>query len=237
MPCSAPSRPAAAPGAGLPTADRIGRTSPDIGHPLSVLEDAGLISRDADPFRNGRSVYRIQEPLIVFYEAVMRREWTRLERGDPAGAWRGAQATFLSQVVGPHFESLCRQWALDTGKDTFGEWPAVVAAGVVPDTASRTQIQCDVAVLGPQVPGEPQRVLSVGEAKWGTVMTPAHIRRLGRARDLLAVKGYDTSSTKLTCYSGAGFDQDLRSQARGDSQIQLIGLDTLYGETVPDDPG
>lgn len=71
----------------------------------------------------------------------------------------------------------------------FGDWPRVVAAGVVPDPANRTQIQ---------------------------------------ARDLLAVKGYDTSATKLTCYSGAGFDEDLRAEARHDNPIQLVGLDTVY---------
>jgi AAA+ ATPase superfamily predicted ATPase len=209
-------------------ADHIGRKSPDIGHPLSVLEDARLISHEPDPFRKGRSTYHIQEPLIVFYEAVMRREWTRLERGDPAGAWRSAQATFYSQVVGPHFESLCREWALNAGDGTFGGWPGTVAAGVVPDPARRTQIQVDVAVLGPEVPGQPRRVLSLGEAKWGKVMTPVHVARLRRARDLLAVRGYDTSTTKLTCYSGAGFDDGLRAEARRDNLIQLVGLDTLY---------
>ena len=85
---------------------------------------------------------------------------------------------------------------------------------MVPDPANRTQIQVDVVVLGP--------------AKWGKVMTLGHMRRLCRARDLLPVKGYDTSSTKLTCYSGAGFDDDLRAEARTDNQIQLVGLDTLY---------
>lgn len=209
-------------------ADHIGRKSPDIGHPLSVLEDAWLISHEADPFRKGRSTYHIREPLIAFYEAVMRREWTRLERGDPAGAWRSAQATFFSQVVGPHFEALCREWALDAGNGTFGDWPGMVAAGVVPDPANRTQIQVDVAVLGQEVSGEPRRVLSLGEAKWGKIMTPGHVRRLRRARDLLAVRGYDTSATKLTCYSGAGFDEDLQAGARHDNLIQLVGLDTLY---------
>lgn len=209
-------------------ADHIGRKSPDIGHPLSVLEDSRLIAHEPDPFRKGRSSYHIREPLIVFYEAVMRREWTRLERGDPAGAWRSAQATFYSQVVGPHFESLCREWALDAGDGAFGDRPGTVAAGVVPDPANRTQIQVDVAVLGPEVSGEPQRILSLGEAKWGKVMTPGHVRRLRRARDLLAVKGYDTSATKLTCYSGAGFDDDLRAEAHRDKLIQLVGLGTLY---------
>ena len=72
-------------------ASHIGRKSTDIGHPLAVLEDAQLIARETDPFRKGRSLYRITEPLIIFYEAVMRREWTRLERGDTAGAWHNSR--------------------------------------------------------------------------------------------------------------------------------------------------
>jgi hypothetical protein len=38
-------------------------------------------------------------------------------------------------------------------------------------------------------------VLSLGEAV-------SHVERLRRARDLLAVKGYDASATKLAGYSG-----------------------------------
>jgi uncharacterized protein len=52
---------------------------------------------------------------------------------------------------------------------------------------------------------------------------------LQRARDLLAVKGYDTSAAKITCYAGAGFDQDLRAAAREDARVQLVDQDTLYG--------
>jgi len=59
-------------------------------------------------------------------------------------------------------------------------------------------------------------------------MTPGHVKRLRRARDLLAVKGYDTSRTKLTCYSGVGFDDDLQAEAREDDLVHLVGLDTLY---------
>ena len=33
-------------------------------------------------------------------------------------------------------------------------------------------------------------------------MNAGHLERLRRARDLLAVKGYDTEQTRLTCYSG-----------------------------------
>jgi hypothetical protein len=173
-----------------------------------VLEDSQLITRATDPFRKGRSLYRITEPLIVFYEAVMRREWTRLERGDTTGAWRNSQASFLAQVAGPHFETICRDWAQSSSGANFGEAPGEVAAGVVADPLRRGQIQIDVAVFAPDDPGR---------------------QRLHRARDLLAVKGYDMSGTRLTCYSGAGFDPELGNAARNDADVRLVGLDALYG--------
>ncbi len=208
-------------------ASSMGRKSPDIGHPLSVLEDSQLIAREPDPFRAGRSLYRITEPLIVFYEAVMRRQWTRLDRGDTVGAWRNSEAAFLAQVVGPHFEALCRDWEMlhAHASEPVGE----VSAGTVADPIRRGQIQVDVAVFAPESPGHPRRVLSLGEAKWDKTMTVRHLDRLRRARDLLAVKGYDMTSTRLTCYSGADFDAALREAARIDPLIHLVGLNDLYG--------
>jgi uncharacterized protein len=93
---------------------------------------------------------------------------------------------------------------------------------------NRTQIEIDVAVLGPAEHGRPRKILSLGEAKWDRTMDIRHVERLRHARDLLAVKGFDTSGTVLTCFSGAGFSDDLRA-ARGD-KVRLIGLDQLYGD-------
>lgn len=148
-------------------------------------------------------VYTSTMPIaLAFYEAVMRRQWTRFERGDTVGAWRDSQVTFFAQVVGPHFETLCRDWELlYAGADEpVGE----VAAGQVADPARRDQIEVDVVVFAPDDPGRPRRVLSIGEAKWDKIMTVRHLDRLRRARDLLAVKGYEMGSARLTCYSGAG---------------------------------
>src|ERR1022692_2454243 len=58
--------------------------------------------------------------------------------------------------------------------------------------SSRTQIEVDVVVLAPAEPGRPRKILSLGEAKWDRVMDLRHAGRLHRARDLLAVKGFDT---------------------------------------------
>jgi hypothetical protein len=110
----------------------------------------------------------------------------------------------------------------------FGGPPGEVGSGVVSDPANRTQIQIDVAVLAPAEQGRPRKLLSLGEVKWDRVMDLRHVDRLRRARDLLAVKGFDTRDTVLTCYSGAGFDRDLQAGQRRD--IHLVGLDQLYAD-------
>ena len=134
----------------------------------------------------------------------------RTRRRGPV-VWPGARARFLSQVAGPHFEAICRDYAITADPGVFGGLPGEVGSGVVPDPANRTQIEVDVVVLAPAEPGRPRKILSLGEAKWDRVMDLRHVERLRRARDLLAVKGFDTRDTVLSCYSGAGFSPELKA--------------------------
>ena len=206
-------------------ANYVGRKSADITHPLNVLEDAALIAREADIFRAGRWLYQVTEPLITFYEVVMRPEWFRLESGYANEVWHDQRPDFLSRVMGPHFESLCRSFVPLAGRGVFGGPVGEVGWGVVNDSANRTQMQIDVAVLAPPEPGERRRILSLGEAKWGEIMTPRHAARLARARDLLATS-FDVSDCALACYSAAGFSDDLRSAAG--PRLKLISLADIY---------
>lgn len=208
-------------------ASYIGRKSTDIAHPLTVLEDSRLVTREEDPFRHGRASYRISEPLITFYEAVMRPAWTRLERRQAKQAWPAARQRFLAQVVGPHFESLCREFALSVDDERFGAPPGEVAAGTVADPGRRTQIELDVVVFAPTAPGEPRRILSLGEAKWGDTLTGRQLERLRRARDLLVLKGYEARDAVLACYGASGFDDDLHAAARR-GEAALIDVADLY---------
>ncbi|MEU4288338.1 ATP-binding protein [Kribbella sp. NPDC026596] len=202
-------------------ANYVGRKSTDIGHHLTVLEDSGLVRRQDDVFRSRRSTYRVAEPLVVFYHVVMRPQWGLLESGRAQNVWEAARARFSSQVVGPHFEQLCRDFALSAPAELFGELPGQIGAGIVPDHGRRTQIEIDVVVLAPTVPGQRRKLLSLGEVKWGEVMGRRHVERLERARQLLS-RDYDTSDTVLACYSGAGFEPGL------DPKVLTIGLDELY---------
>lgn len=201
------------------------RPSTHIAHPLTVLEDSGLVVKEPDAFRTGRSAYVIAEPLITFYAAVMRRNWSLLERGMAEQAWAAGRQTFASQVLGPHFEMLCREYALEISTVLFGQLPGSVSAGTVADPSQRSQIQIDVAVLSPD-----GAVISLGEAKWQRQMGITHLQRLRRAKELLGAKGLDVSRTVLACYSASGFSDDLRALAAVVPDVRLIGLDEIYRE-------
>ena len=128
--------------------------------------------------------------------------------------------------MGPHFEAVCRDFARAEGRRIFGTPLGEVASGTVADPQERTQVEIDVAVLGPARPGAPRQVISLGEAKWGKVMGIRHLERLRRARALLTVKGYNTTDTTLACYSGAGFEPEL--QAVAGSEVLLVDAEQLY---------
>ncbi|MFE3988010.1 hypothetical protein ACFXPR_26285 [Nocardia tengchongensis] len=112
-----------------------------------------------------------------------------------------------------------------------------MATATVNDPRDKRQIQVDVAVLPPEETGPPRRILSLGEVEWDRTMTIGHLDHLVRARELLSAKGYDTSQTILTCYIGAGFDENLQAAGIGHGQRpkqadspMLVDLNTSYAE-------
>ena len=212
----------------------LGRKAVDIAHPINVLEDVGLLRRDVDVFRANRSTYRIAEPLVAFYHAVMRPVWDQLERpGAAARVWRASHRRFISNVLGPHFEQVCRQWALHhADPDLFGGLPARVGHGIVTDPSARAHHEVDIAVVGVADGARPAPLLAIGEAKWNDTLGVGHLERLERVRAIIGRVGkYDTSRTRLLLCSGAGFNDRLQSRVRGQSDPLLIGLNELYGRS------
>jgi hypothetical protein len=129
---------------------------------------------------------------------------------------------------------MCREYVLEPGRSLLSSALGQVGGGVVTDPAARQQIQVDVAVVEPGSGGRKPAVLLLGESKWGTVMGLSHLERLTRARELLAGRGMDTARCGLACFSAAGFSDALRSAtAHSDKGVLLIGLEELYGRTVP----
>ncbi|WP_280421703.1 AAA family ATPase [Nocardia carnea] len=208
-------------------ASYVGRKSSDIAHPLSVLEDSGLLRREPDVFRANRMIHRVAEPLITFYQALQRPDWAEWERGrDSARLWARRQHRFESNVLGPHFEQLCREWSFDYAPEGFfGGYVNRVGSGVVNDSERKASHEVDIAVFGERPDGT-EALLSIGEVKWNDVMGTGHLERLRRIRQLLSAK-FDTTDTRLACYSAAGFMPALHNAA-AEGDVLLIGLEDLY---------
>ncbi|WP_131770963.1 AAA family ATPase [Candidatus Protofrankia californiensis] len=214
-------------------ANAVGRPTGDLAHPLTVLADAGFLAKADDLLRDRRPVWRIAEPLIAFYHAVMRPVFGRLEtRGQAARTWPGRRATFASQVLGPNFEEICRAWVAlyadpaTLGTDDLGD----IGHGTIHDHEQRAAMELDVLALGP-ADGERRRLVAIGEAKWGVEMGLEHLNRLRRARALIErTNNLDVTDTRLLLFSATGFTDDLRAAAAAGSgpDIVLGDLHRLY---------
>jgi AAA+ ATPase superfamily predicted ATPase len=211
-------------------ASYIGRKSGDLAHPLNVLQDCGLIVREPDVFKENRSTFRIAEPLITFYHAVMRPIWSDLEHTRDAGRlWQRSQRRFAGSVLGPHFEQVCRHWAhYFAAEETLAGIPVRVGTGTVNDPSARTRHELDVVVFGLADEG-PEPVLAIGEAKWNEVMSVTHLNRLRRIRGLLAAQDRPgAAGARLLCFSGAGFTEGLAREAAAQADVVLAGPADLY---------
>lgn len=215
-------------------ASYLGRKSGDLAHPLTVLEDCGLINREPDMFKDNRTAFRIAEPLVTFYHAVMRPIFSDLEHTrDATRLWRRSRRRFTGNVLGPHFEQVCRYWTRHLAPgELLGDYPSRVGAGTVYDPANRRGHEVDVVAFGLDG-AERESLLAIGEVKWGETMGVGHVDRLSRVRELLTAQGrHGARTAKLLCYSGAGFSTELHTRADQGDDVVLVGLDDLYGESA-----
>jgi hypothetical protein len=211
-------------------ASYLGRKTSDLAHPLNVLEDCGLITREPDMFKDNRTSFRIAEPLVTFYHAVMRPMWGDLEHTrDASRLWKRAQRRFVGNVLGPHFEHVCRYWTRHVAdEELFGDYPNRVGSGTVNDPAKQTMHELDVVLFGLD-DDDRTPLLAIGECKWGDVMGMGHLDRLTRIRALLIAQGkYGAENAKLTCFSATGFTDELRERAAKSPDVVLVGAADLY---------
>jgi hypothetical protein len=211
-------------------ASYIARKSGDLAHPLNVLQDCGLIVKEADAFKDNRSTFRIAEPLVAFYHAIMRPIWADLEQArDRNRLWRLSQHRFASNVLGPHFEQICRHWVhYFCPEAAVGGVPVRVQSGTVNDPASKVNHELDVVAFG-FVDHGPQPLLAIGEAEWNEVMGAKHLERLRRIRGLLIAQDRPGAVTaRLFCFGGTGFTEELRAEADRAGDVVLVDPADLY---------
>lgn len=196
----------------------LGRKTDAVAHALGALETLGLAARSDDLLRRGRPSWSIADPLLRFYAALLRPRWELVERADPERLSRALADPWRAQVLGPHLETLSREWARTHAEPgTLGGVPLTVGFGTVDDPDARARHEVDVVVLGEQ-----SRILAIGEAKLRAI--GARDRdRLARVRDLLRARGGADERTRLLLFSATGFDPGM---ATGDTE--LVDLPRLY---------
>jgi|GEM_PF-5168760 len=211
-------------------ANRVGRSTADISHYMKGLTDGGFLRHCPDAFRANRAEYQISDALIRFHHAIVYPNWSRLELYRPDRAvqmWADSQQTFASQVMGPAFEDICRYWTAEfADSGTLHGLPGTVMQGVLNDKARRSQHQVDIVVRDSH-----GLISAIGEVKWGETAGVRHLQRLRHAADLLREwhEFAEPAGPVLLLYSGAGFTEDLTTQAaHSDGKIQLVGLERLY---------
>lgn len=213
-------------------ASAIGKKATDIIYPLDVLTRSGFVTKDQDLLLTRRAVYRVADPIVRFHELITRRYQEHLEDRRPAEVWARAADTFRSQIVGPHFEAICREWtARYAAETTFGGEIGRVRSLQVNDPASG-RYELDVAATTAATVGNKAKTIQVvGEAKaTGKALTLTDLHKLESATQRLGTrKGVSLSPTvKLLLFSAAGFDRDLTGQASDTSDLELIDLERLY---------
>jgi uncharacterized protein len=207
-------------------AGAIGRKETALAHPLSVLQEARLVDRQADAVRANRPTFHISEPMLRLHQLVVAPNEARLARRQGTQVWAELADTVQARIYGPHFEELARQWTAHYASPaTVGGPAGPVGATVVPCRDHHDQHEVDV-VVAERTAGRPPRVLLLGEAKWRhAAVDIAQLDRLRHLRQL--VPGADPS-TRLALFSRAGFTPALVRHAATVPDVELVDPGRLY---------
>lgn len=199
-------------------ASLLGRSTDAIAHALATLDTLGLVARSEDMLRRGRPTWAIADPLLRFYSALLRPRWELVERADARRLAQALASPWRAQVLGPHLETLSRDWVLSHADPaTTGGLALQAGAGTVADAAARVTHEVDVVVLGEQ-----GRILAIGEAKLRAV-GPDDRHRLTRIRDLLSARQGQDGPIRLLLFSATGFAPGTQAD-----DTELVDLPRLY---------
>jgi uncharacterized protein len=211
---------------------RIGRDERALAHPLATLVTGGFLYNEDDILRQRRPTYQITDPLVRFLEHVVSPRRVAFEERRTRAAWESASSTLSAQILGPHFEHLCRIWVRKfSSSDTWEVPPGEVGRATLDDPQGKSQLELDVVALADGQRRQPRRpdIAVIGEAKHcRSPRTPADVERLDHARGLLEARGARTTDARLAIFGASGFDDNLVALARRRSDVVLVDLERLY---------
>lgn len=224
---------AIAAGAGSPSkiAAAIGRDARSLAHPLDVLVSAGFVTRHEDLLIQRRSSLRLADPIVKFHDLVVSPRISAFEDRRPGPAWRESQPSLRTQLYGPAFEDLAREWVRRYASDeALGGPVGEVGSTAVNDSRHRTQHEIDVLALAPgqrRHAGSPT-IRVIGEAKNSDKpRTASDVDRLDVIRGVLASRGADTAGARLLLFGRSGFSPDVEDQARRRHDLELVDLERI----------
>ncbi|MEU4228780.1 ATP-binding protein [Nonomuraea sp. NPDC026600] len=204
----------------------IGRDNNAVRYPIGVLESAGYLTKAHDLHRHGKPTISVCDPIIRFDRLITAPHLGQLELGRVEPVWRAAAPTFRSNILGPHFEELAREWVHRFAPDELGRPIGFgqVGFGSVQDDRGRAKHDIDVIAT------EGDRVRLIGEAKATLARRGLpDLERLDAIRQLLAREGKDTTETVTALFSATGFTTDLVEAAGSRADTVLVDLKRLYG--------
>jgi len=210
----------------------LGRDQRSLAHPLDVLTTAGFVRKDDDVLLQRRPTLRITDPVVRLHELVVVPRLAAFEDRRARPAWEDAQSTMRTQLYGPAFEALAREWtARHAAAETLGGPVGEVGTTLVNDRAGRAQHEIDVVALaaGHRRQDRHPMVRVLGEAKDADrPRARADLGRLEHVRGLLVGRGVDAAEAKLLLFGRSGFDPGLTATAAARHDVQLVDLDRLW---------
>lgn len=209
-------------------ASKLQRDARTMSYPLGVLRRSGFVGYDEDMLLNRKPIVSIADPVIRFHHTITLPRLQLFQRRDrTAAAWAQARETYSSAILGPHFESIARDWTITSLTARTGIPAGWTGTTTVPCREHGKNHQVDVLSLRPgDMPRTTGAQVSViGEAKaTNRPRSAADLRRLAHIRDLLGPRAEDAA---LVLFSRTGFASELLS-ARDDGEVTLIELSDMY---------
>jgi uncharacterized protein len=212
----------------------LGRERSAVAYPLDVLESTGYVTREQDLLKARSPIIGLTDPVIRFNQLITLPQASSIDQGFSREAWSESAPTFNSKILGPHFESLAREWTRAFAHDVLpGGLPGPVGTAEISDRTARAKHEIDVIALGRgQRPQSPRsEIVLIGEAKAtldrrGT----ADLARLEHLRTLLGEQGHHAEAATLALFSANGFYPDLFALAARRRDVLLVDLAALYGD-------